>query len=298
MFPYKNFKFKNYTDKTVYRYKVLSTEEVSEMGNECNFSDFIQTTPKKENLGINSMITPSPTKPIIKTVSTEKLLDMNFDFLDVASPTTINRISHSDAMEELQSQLDNILSSHCNSLNTLENSIVPLNTVDAAPVKSETPKSLINIEKSKPKSVPVKKLSKCFDFLEHKVGVKSSSRIETIEQFKVPLTPGKQRIQSSSINHATLPHNKHRRHRHKHHRHPDSRTDIKHEINPEKISMASRSYALEYLKHYEIYKSETSKKPILFELGQIPVDIEIVPQINYYENEIDPLSVQIKQENP
>lgn len=293
MFPYRNFKFKNYTDKTVYRYKILSTEEVPETGNECNLSDFIQTTPKKMNLGINSSITPSPTKPIAKNASTEKSLDMNFDFLDIASPATINRISHSDAMEELQSQLDNILSSHCNVLDSVENSIEPLHTISPTSVKSGSPKSSPKIEKSKPKSVPVKKLTKCFDFLEQKAGVKSSIRTDIIDPFKVPLTPGKQPTQS--INHYN---HKQKRHKHKHHHHYHSRAEIKQESSPEKINNASRLYALEYLKHYEIFKSETSKKPIFFELGQVPVDIEISPQINCYETEIYPLNIQIKEENP
>lgn len=259
MFPYQNFKFKNYTDKTVYRYKITSSEHVengSEQNVEGSWIDSLPISTVSDKSSVESVPIP--------------MLETN--------PTQ----AFSDAMDQLQMELNDILSSHCNGIEKLEeissdSSLVKTSVLvpKISPIKSEKPR----------------KLSKCYDFIRQKSGGTLDSTVpqdnlnQSSSSFKIPTQPAKESV-NSQIQHLQSP-KKHRSGRKRHSKQVPVTTKSsspkkqKEEENIVDVKpMLDRTQAISFLNHVEQF-NKTKCESVQPEISKpLPFTIEVLPQWN------------------
>lgn len=268
MFPHRNFKFKNYTDKTVYRYKIVSSENIEDGHVDVSWIDALPISPMKGQ-GRNHV------EPVQEANSTQ---------------------AFSNAMDQLQTELNDILSSHCNDFEGSDSS------GDVMSVKTEKDSRLLS--KSTVKSEKPRKLSKCYDFIRQKSGGMESISLPTTTttdastSFKIPSQPVKEAFNSQKTNLQSNP-KKHRtgRSSKRNTKHllvtPNKSCNLK-EPKLENINDEDRSQALSFLNHVEqfnkipITESQVNNHPI-------PITIEVLPQWNAAEVD-NPENVVIKVE--
>uniref|UniRef100_A0A336LKJ7 CSON009972 protein n=1 Tax=Culicoides sonorensis TaxID=179676 RepID=A0A336LKJ7_CULSO len=259
MFPYRNFKFKNFTDQTVYKYKIISSEN-----DESKYSNEISDTSWIESLSFS---------PIKRQENSSSAITSNgLDFLDVVSSDTIDRIKNSNAMDQLQSELNDILSSHVN-----------FESDTSLPKQSEPEKIPIQIKRSTEKIQPTqslvaksvnqikpKKLSKCYDFIRQKSGDQSNDG----STFKIPSYPLKDavKIKSPKKHHSSK---SSRKSHHHHHKHKSKHSlDKKNEQITENSSDDERLQAISYLNHVECFNKTQIQDDC------VPITHEITPDWN------------------
>lgn len=258
MFPYQNFKFKNYTDKTVYRYKIISSEHVENASEQNVEGNWIDSLP-------------------ISAVSDESSVELATIPMLETTPTQ----AFSDAMDQLQMELNDILSSHCNVIEKSEEI-----SSDSSLVKTS-----VHVPKISPiKSEKPRKLSKCYDFIRQKSGgmldssVPQGNQNQRTSSFKIPTQPAKESV-NSHIQHLQSP-KKHRSGRKRHSKQVPltTKSSSPKKLKEEKIidvkPMLDRTQAISFLNHVEQF-NKTKCESIQPEISKpLPFTIEVLPQWN------------------
>ncbi|XP_063702317.1 uncharacterized protein LOC134832262 [Culicoides brevitarsis] len=272
MFPYRNFKFKNFVEKTVYRYNVASSEDDTDNEDVDNWLDSLSFSPAK----------------------TQKAQNETYSSSEQA-------FSH--AMDQLQDELNEILSSHCKEIEKSASDISPSpSPPPLLPEKTEkTPQK-------KPQSDKPRKLSKCYDFIRQKSGgtldvpkVKDTPEHNLTQStsFKVPHQPVKEAINSLKMNLQSPKKHRSGRSSKRH-----SKTPVAPQSSPKKPKKGSetdRSQALSFLNHVEMFnkcQKEPENIPMDTQTTDIPFRIDILPlysepQISSFNNS---LGLKIKVE--
>lgn len=195
MYPHTNFKYKNYSDQTVYRLEVL----------EVTHQQLTLPTPPPQ---------PAPPLPAAAPAVVDDFGTDFGTFFDNPTPqAAFSYQSHSvdsgfldnhdtkydikpDAMEKLESELHDLLSAHLD----LGDTSPKKESVKKEPNPVRPPDLKLNefpstSEATQPKR---RRLSKAYEFLERKLGVKCKPATNQDEPFKVPARPSRADGASSS----------------------------------------------------------------------------------------------------
>lgn len=246
MFPYRNFKFKNYADKTVYRYKIVSSEDVEAQSGslQCSWIDSLPISPVKVAQPV----------PVTETNPTQ---------------------AFSNAMDQLQTELNDILSSHCNDFETLES--------DSSPSRSiKIEKGSVHVPKSPIKSEKPRKLSKCYDFIRQKSGGLDppTDTQGQSNSFKIPIQPGTDAFNAYKVNLQSPKKHRSGRSSKRHFKYlPVSHKSLKlKEPKMEKINEEDRSQALSFLNHVESFNKSLVNSEVVESDSPVPILINVLPQ--------------------
>lgn len=235
MFPYQNFKFKNFTDKTVYRYKIPPSDD-SDSDHDVSWIDSLPFSPARTQ----------------KSISTTESSQSE---------------AFSNAMDQLQTELNEILSSHCKDID------------------KEPPKVVEKTPPRKPQIEKPKKLSKCYDFIRQKSGgnlmensLNNSKNPAT--SFKVPV-PMKEAMNSLKMNSQSPKKHRSGRSSKRHAKQPISRSSSPKVPKLEKGSDVDRSQALSFLNHVEMFnRTQNEAESAKEATNDIPIRIDILPFFN------------------
>lgn len=245
LYPYENFKYKNYKDRTVYQLEVIKVTQ----------NDSHLPTGSMMMMGddFSSEFSPFGVSADDRPYSYQSQ-PVDTAFLDT-DETKLQK--KKDAIEKLESELHDLLSEHVDLGDPVK--------AQTTKIKFEmlTPSSSPTISTSEPEPPKRRKLLKAYEFLERTLGTKAEKQSgETDEPFKVPALPSDHQAISTP--------RRHHHHHHSHHHHKSPKSQYKDYKLPKEVrSPVKAQQPAMFLKHIE------RQQVLLTDLSPVPVPIKI-----------------------